>query len=237
MAEKRGFFEDYEGNVLKVRDEDALPLSGGTLTGPVVGADGALDTAQLRNIQFGTEALVPGQSPLAPGTLYITPEGELDEIPPQELLDKLKTVDGEGSGLDADTLDGRQSSDFALKTDIPDLSEYMKESEFVGTGATKSVNNANKLGGTVASDYVKGTDIYGPTARNTVYKATGLAYNWNDNTSPLNGGALIKNTRTGGTLSPPSTYCSMIYLCSQSEYNALPTTIKNSPDILIFVKE
>ena len=30
----------------------------------------------------------------------------------QELLDKLKTVDGEGSGLDADTLDGKQASEF-----------------------------------------------------------------------------------------------------------------------------
>nr|DAD68830.1 MAG TPA: hypothetical protein [Myoviridae sp. ctHP32] len=51
-----------------------LPLSGGTMTGPAVGAAGALGTAQFRNVQYGTEPLTPGESPLPQGTLYITPE-------------------------------------------------------------------------------------------------------------------------------------------------------------------
>lgn len=53
---------------------DFLPLEGGTMTGPAVGAPGAISTPQFRNIQYGTEALTPGVSPLPQGTLYITPE-------------------------------------------------------------------------------------------------------------------------------------------------------------------
>ena len=37
------------------------------------------------------------------------------------MLSKVKTVDGSDSGLDADLLDGKHGSEYALKTDIPDL--------------------------------------------------------------------------------------------------------------------
>lgn len=53
---------------------DFLPLEGGTMTGPAVGAPGAIATPQFRNVYYGTEALTPGESPLPQGTLYITPE-------------------------------------------------------------------------------------------------------------------------------------------------------------------
>lgn len=53
---------------------DFLPLAGGTMTGPAVGAPGAIAVPQFRNVQYGTEALTPGESPLPQGTLYITPE-------------------------------------------------------------------------------------------------------------------------------------------------------------------
>lgn len=39
-------------------------------------------------------------------------------ISAEEILDKLKTVDGEGSGLDADMLDGKHASEFVLKTEF-----------------------------------------------------------------------------------------------------------------------
>ena len=39
-------------------------------------------------------------------------------ISAKEILDKLKTVDGEGSGLDADMLDGKHASEFVLKTEF-----------------------------------------------------------------------------------------------------------------------
>ena len=45
-----------------------------------------------------------------------TPENLV--ISAEEILDKLKTVDGEGSGLDADMLDGKHASEFVLKTEF-----------------------------------------------------------------------------------------------------------------------
>lgn len=53
---------------------DFLPLDGGTMTGPAVGAPGGSTIPQFRNVYYGTEALTPGSSPLPEGTLYITPE-------------------------------------------------------------------------------------------------------------------------------------------------------------------
>ena len=58
---------------------DFLPLSGGTMTGPAVGAPGAIATPQFRNVQYGTETLTSGVSPLPQGTLYITPEADAGE--------------------------------------------------------------------------------------------------------------------------------------------------------------
>ena len=55
-----------------------LPLSGGTMTGPAVGAPGGSTIPQFRNVYYGTEALTPGSSPLPEGTLYITPEMEYE---------------------------------------------------------------------------------------------------------------------------------------------------------------
>lgn len=94
MAEttyKKGELQDYEGNQLLPKTKAALVetgdgsnveeklktfllLGGGTMTGPAVGAAGELGVAQFRNIQYGTEPLIPGESPLPQGTLYITPE-------------------------------------------------------------------------------------------------------------------------------------------------------------------
>ena len=65
---------------------DFLPLEGGTMTGPAVGAPGAIATPQFRNVQYGTEALTPGVSPLPQGTLYITPEAEAGGIMPQIIV-------------------------------------------------------------------------------------------------------------------------------------------------------
>lgn len=48
-----------------------------------------------------------------------TPENLV--ISAEEILDKLKTVDGEGSGLDADLLDGKHGSEYATKEDLDDI--------------------------------------------------------------------------------------------------------------------
>ncbi len=50
-----------------------------------------------------------------------------NDITGPAILNKLKRVDGTGSGLDADLLDGKHASEFALKRDIPtslDVNEY-----------------------------------------------------------------------------------------------------------------
>lgn len=65
---------------------DFLPLAGGTMTGPAVGAPGAIAVPQFRNVQYGTEALTPGESPLPQGTLYITPEANAGGFVPQIIV-------------------------------------------------------------------------------------------------------------------------------------------------------
>lgn len=65
---------------------DFLPLEGGTMTGPAVGAPGAIAVPQFRNVQYGTEALTPGESLLPQGTLYITPEANAGGFVPQIIV-------------------------------------------------------------------------------------------------------------------------------------------------------
>ncbi|MBS4785191.1 MAG: hypothetical protein KH009_03665 [Clostridiales bacterium] len=106
----------------------------------------------------------------APVTFYLT-EGRAyfaagaSQLSPQEILDKLKTVDGAGSGLDADLLDGKQASEFAqLGTDgkIPaeqlpsdvgkdtaeEILEKLKTVDGVGSGL-----DADLLDGKKASEF------------------------------------------------------------------------------------
>ena len=46
------------------------------------------------------------------------------DLSAQELLDKIKTVDGTGSGLDADLLDGKEASSFAESSHTHSLVGY-----------------------------------------------------------------------------------------------------------------
>jgi hypothetical protein len=45
------------------------------------------------------------------------------ETDPQDILEKLKTVDGEGSGLNADLLDGKDSTEFAAADHKHEMSD------------------------------------------------------------------------------------------------------------------
>jgi len=60
---------------------------------------------------IGDTLIFSGSNPYSPVNPIVTPESTLEG---------LKTVDGESSGLDADLFDGRDSSEYALKTDIPE---------------------------------------------------------------------------------------------------------------------
>lgn len=55
-----------------------------------------------------------GKWPMAPSQLRQL----LKMLSAQKLLEKIKMVDGPGSGLDADLLDGKQGNEFIQKTDI-----------------------------------------------------------------------------------------------------------------------
>ena len=50
---------------------DFLPLDGGMMTGPAIGAPGEDSQAQFRNISYGTTDLTPGVSDLPEGEMYL----------------------------------------------------------------------------------------------------------------------------------------------------------------------
>jgi hypothetical protein len=77
------------------------------------------------------------------------------------LLTKIKTVDGAGSGLDADTLDGVQASAFVLETAYTDAAVLAKLLNVDGTG---SGLDADTLDGYHASSFARLTDIPGEVA-------------------------------------------------------------------------
>lgn len=101
-----------------------------------------------------------------------------------DLLTKIKTVDGTGSGLDADTLDGVEASGFVLATDYEasDVLTKIKTVDGPGSGL-----DADTLDGLHASAFARLSDIPGqvelaptltalgglPFAANTFPYATG----------------------------------------------------------------
>lgn len=56
----------------------------------------------------------------------------------QKILDKIKTVDGVGSGLDADLLDGKHASDFQLSNKTYGFTDYNSE-PITFAGVTKRI--------------------------------------------------------------------------------------------------
>lgn len=129
-----------------------LPLSGGTMTGPITLTSGSANTFDKTALSFiyksGTEQARIGTDSsnglglYSKGTIYIRPNmssfsgtptqgliisdakftyntypvlhsnNYVNYITPSYILEKLKTVDGAGSELDADTIDGLHASDF-----------------------------------------------------------------------------------------------------------------------------
>lgn len=103
-----------------------LPLAGGTMTGSVTfvggqtfdGRDVSADGAKLDGIESGATG----------------------DQTASEILTAIKTVDGSGSGLDADTLDGVQASSF-LRSDADDTA----------SGSYSFTNSYNEFGNSTGS--------------------------------------------------------------------------------------
>lgn len=69
-----------------------------------------------------------------------------------KLLEKIKKVDGAGSGLDADLLDGKNASDFAQASHRHEASEIDNLSETI---KTTKVDNADKLDNLDSIDFIQ----------------------------------------------------------------------------------
>ena len=67
-----------------------------------------------------------------------------DDYTAEDVLNKLKTVDGSGSGLDAEFLDGKASSEFATAA-------HNHDDKYLGKSATAT--DSTKLGGQLPSAY------------------------------------------------------------------------------------
>ena len=118
------------------------------------------------------------------------PNGYTNDQTAAEILTAIKTVDGSGSGLDADLLDGKHASEFVehedgTRTNAANLNSYT-DSGFYNTGAA---TNSNKPSG--ASDYAQlivakgidtGLQLYGGYNNPTLYvrgwHSSGTFYAW-----------------------------------------------------------
>lgn len=190
----RGELEDANGNVLHPN----------TSAGQVITADGKTIEDKLQEYDNMAGAAIPTggtagqllakQSDTDHDAAWIDPpETETAE----SILEKLKTVDGEGSGLDADMLGGTAASSYVKKTDIiggsaPEVvqkayrlqrpggesfgtAEVMIKNDFVGSSASLSVNNADKLGNVAASNYMqKSSYVNSNETSPTVYRASNI---------------------------------------------------------------
>lgn len=101
-----------------------LPLAGGTMSG---------------DITFSNTQLFDGRDVSADGTkLDGIESGATADQTASEILTAIKTVDGSGSGLDADTVDGYQTSSSATANSLAlrDASANLTANEFNGTASS-----------------------------------------------------------------------------------------------------
>lgn len=75
----------------------------------------------------------------------VEPGATADQTPAQ-LLTAVKTVDGSGSGLDADLLDGLEASAFATDAEVTALFDGSRAAATIGDGTTTTFNVTHSLG-------------------------------------------------------------------------------------------
>lgn len=128
----------------------------------------------------GVVKTVNGNAPDASGNIVVTSGG----MTADEILTALKTVDGSGSGLDADKLDGKEAADFAAANHNHDAAyapkththaQYLTEDDIDLSGyATTSAMNTALAGKSDTTHNHNAT--YAPIAHtHTMENVTGLA--------------------------------------------------------------
>ena len=152
---------------------DFLPLDGGTMTGPAVGAPGAIAVPQFRNVQYGTEALTPGVSLLPQGTLYITPEANAGGFVPQIIV-----TAPTGSTVTAalgDKVYTAQEQDGKWTIDVPSYGTYTVTAALAEQKATAevTVTAVQQYPVTLACAAIYGAEWDGTST--TVWSRTDLA--------------------------------------------------------------
>ena len=138
-----------------------LPLTGGALTGAVTtnstfdGRNVSVDGAKLDGIETGATA----------------------DQTAAEILTAVKTVDGSGSGLDADLLDGQHGSYYAPASSIPS----------VGNGTiTVTTSGSASGGGTFTANQSGNTTInISATDTNTTYNFGGSTFSSRNSGNPI----------------------------------------------------
>ena len=127
-AEIKSLYEG-ESNTNAFTDAEKVKLSGIAAGAEVnVGTDLSYTaTSRLLSSSTGSNVNLPEATPSQPGLLSAADKTKLNAIETSatadqtaaEILTAIKTVDGSGSGLDADTVDGLQASSF-LRSDADD---------------------------------------------------------------------------------------------------------------------
>ena len=84
--------------------------------------------------------------------------GATGDLTANEILSLLLTVDGPGSGIDADTLDGYDASNFAVLNNTPVFSQSISNSTFNGQSLI-TLSNTNDSGGNFASMLFRTGDL------------------------------------------------------------------------------
>ncbi len=112
-------------------------------------ATNAVSSAKVANGSLLGEDFAPGQ--LSAGGGPASQIGSPDS--PQQVLDKVKQVDGSGSGLDSDRFDGSDSADFPKKVAEITFSDF----DFGGIEAGRCVTLSSGLTGPQPGDFVLAT--------------------------------------------------------------------------------
>lgn len=130
-------FNRIEGNILYLNDNKVEKIDGKSLSTNDY-------TTTEKNKLAGIEA------------------GARKSMPASEILTALKTVDGAGSGLDADTLDGNDSSSFAATNHSHNgyaPTSHASSGSTYGLGTTANYGHVKTINGLTQASYVDGLTL------------------------------------------------------------------------------